>query len=172
MLARVAVFIDGANAYRAFRSAFGSARYAPMRLAGELAAGRRLVRVGFYIAAVPQQMDPQLYAGQQRFLAHLQAEQGLTLWTGRMAQTGGRWYEKGVDVKIATDMVALAYAGEYDVAVLVSGDGDLAPAVHEICRIGRRVENAMTRARKSWHLVQESSKFTAIDRVLFERSQP
>jgi uncharacterized LabA/DUF88 family protein len=111
----VAVFIDGANAYRAFRNAFGSARYAPMRLAGELAAGRPLVRVGFYIAAVPQEMDPQLYAGQQRFLAHLRAEQGLTVWTGRMAQTGGRWYEKGVDVKIATDMVALAYAGELDI---------------------------------------------------------
>src|SRR3990172_369846 len=72
--------------------------------------------------------------------------QGLTVWTGRMAQTGGRWYEKGVDVKIATDMVALAYAGEYDVAVLVSGDGDLAPAVHQIRRTGRRVETAMTPA--------------------------
>ena len=53
-----------------------------MRLARELAAGRPLVRVGFYIAAV---------------LAHLQAVQGLTVCTGRMAQTGGRWYEKGVD---------------------------------------------------------------------------
>jgi uncharacterized LabA/DUF88 family protein len=37
-----------------------------------------------------------------------------------MAETNGRWYEKGVDVKIATDMVAMAYAGEYDVALLRS----------------------------------------------------
>ncbi|MBI2155665.1 MAG: NYN domain-containing protein, partial [Candidatus Rokubacteria bacterium] len=112
-------------AYRAFKSTFGSSRYAP------------------------------LYAGQQGFLARLQAQQGLTLWTGRMAHAGGRWYEKGVDV-------ALAYAGEYEVAVLVSGDGDLAPAVHEVRRIGRRVENAMIRARRSWHLVQESTRFIPI----------
>ena len=169
---RVAVFIDGANAYRAFKSTFGSSRYAPLRLAVELAAGRALVRAAFYVAAVPQEMDARLYAGQQAFLARLQAQRGLTLWTGRMAYAGGRWYEKGVDVKIATDMVALAYAGEYDVAVLVSGDGDLAPAVHEVRRIGRRVENAMTRARRSWHLVQESTRFIPIGRALFERCQP
>jgi len=96
----------------------------------------------------------------------------LTLWTGRMAETNGRWYEKRVDVKIATDMVAMAYAGEYDVAVLVSGDGDLAPAVHEVRRLGRPVENAMVRARRSWHLIQESSKFVEIDRGLFDRCAP
>jgi uncharacterized LabA/DUF88 family protein len=168
---RVAVFIDGANVYQAFRVAFGSARYAPARLAVELAAGRPLVRTGFYIAAVPQDMDAHLYAGQQRFLARLQTEPGLTVWTGRMARSGGRWYEKGVDVKIATDMVALAYAGEYDVAILVSGDGDLAPAVHEVRRLGRRVENAMTRARRSWHLGRESSSFRLIDRALFDRAR-
>ncbi len=88
-----------------------------------------------------------------------------------MARSGGRWYEKGVDVKIATDMVAMAYAGEYDVVILVSGDGDLAPAVHEVRRLGRRVENAMTRARRSWHLGRESSSFTLIDRALFDRAR-
>jgi len=142
---RVAVFMDGANIYWAFRSAFGSARYSPVKLATELAAGRPLVRAVFYIAAVPQQMGAQLYADQQRFLSHLKQQPGLTVWTGRMAQTNGRWYEKGVDVKIATDMVAMAHAGDYEVAVLVSGDGDLAPAVHEVRRLGRVVENAMPR---------------------------
>ena len=166
---RVAVFMDGANIYRAFRTAFGSARYSPVKLATELAAGRPLVRATFHIAAVPQQMGAQLYADQQRFLTHLKQQPGLTVWTGRMAQTNARWYEKGVDVKIATDMVAMAYAGDYDVAVLVSGDGDLAPAVHEVRRLGRPVENTMPRARRSWHLLQESSKFIEIDQALFDR---
>lgn len=164
--------MDGANIYRAFRSAFGSGRYSPVKLAAELAAGRLLVSGHFYIAAVPQQMGTRLYADQQRFLMHLKQQQGLTLWTGRMAETNGRWYEKGVDVKIATDMVAMAYAGEYDVAILVSGDGDLVPAVHEVRRLGRPVENAMVRARRSWHLIQESSKFVEIDRALFDRCAP
>jgi len=165
----VAVFIDGANVYRAFRRVFGSARYAPLRLAVELAAGRDLVRANFYIAAVPQQMGLQLYSDQQRFLRSLRKEQRLTVWTGRMAQRDGRWYEKGIDVKIATDMVAMAYSGEYDVAILVSGDSDLAPAVHEVRRIGRPVENAMPGSRRSRHLVQESSGFVEIGQALFER---
>ncbi len=49
------------------------------------------------------------------------------MWTGRMAQADGVWHEKGVDVKIAADMVPLAYRDLYDAAILVSGDGDLAP---------------------------------------------
>ncbi len=166
---RVAAFLDGANIYRAFKEAFGSGRYSPWKLVLELAAGRQLVRAGFYIAAVPQQMGAQLYADQQRFLNHLKQVRGLTVWTGRMAETDGRWYEKGVDVKIATDMVAMAYAGEYDVAVLVSGDGDLAPAVREVRRGGRVVDNAMPRRRRSWHLLQESSKFIEIDQPLYQR---
>ncbi len=165
---RVAVFMDGANIYRAFKSSFGSARYSPIKLANALAAGRSLVRANFYIGAVPQQMGVKLYADQQRFLSRLKQLPGLTVWTGRMAQTGGRWYEKGVDVKIATDMVALAYTDEYETAILVSGDGDLAPAVREVRRVGRVVENAMARSRRSWHLLQESSKFLVIDQDIFQ----
>jgi len=42
---RAAVFMDGANIYRAFKEAFGSARYSPWKLAVELSAGRQLVEV-------------------------------------------------------------------------------------------------------------------------------
>ena len=166
---RVAVLIDGANVYRAFKAAFGSARYSPARLARELAAGRQLARGVFYTAVVPQQMGDSLYAGQRRFLSRLRAEPGLSVWTGHMARSGDVWYEKGADVKIATDLVAWAYQGLYDVAILVSGDGDLAPAVHEVRRLGRVVETAMPRARRSWHLLQESSRFVEIDQALFDR---
>ena len=86
-----------------------------------------------------------------------------------MVQSDGHWHEKGVDVKIATDLVALAYRDEYDTAVLVSGDGDLAPAVTEVRSVGRVVENAIPRARRSWHLVRESSRYVPISRELFDR---
>ena len=86
-----------------------------------------------------------------------------------MAKTGSVWNEKGVDVHLATHLVAMAYRDEYDVAILVSGDGDLAPAVHEVRRRGLIVENAMPRERRSWHLLQESSRFIQIDRRVWER---
>ena len=37
--------------------------------------------------------------------------------------------EKGVDTRIATDMIKLAWVDNYDVAVLVSSDGDFVPVV-------------------------------------------
>ena len=35
--------------------------------------------------------------------------------------------EKGVDVRMATDMISLAWVDNYDVAVLVSSDRDFVP---------------------------------------------
>lgn len=169
---RVAVFIDGSNAYHAFKAAFGSGKYDPLKLARALASGRPLVHVGYYIGAVPQQMGAQLYADQQRFLARLKQVPEIDVWTGRMARTNGQWYEKGVDVKIATDLVAMAHGRKYDIAILVSGDSDLVPAVREARFLGLVVENAMPRNRKSYHLFQESSKFLAIDATLFASCPP
>ena len=37
--------------------------------------------------------------------------------------------EKGVDTRIATDMIKLAWGGDYDVGVLLSSDRDFVPVV-------------------------------------------
>ena len=47
--------------------------------------------------------------------------------------------EKQVDVRIAVDMVGMAYRSAYDVAYLLSADGDFVPAVREVQRQGKRV---------------------------------
>ena len=36
--------------------------------------------------------------------------------------------EKGIDVRMATDMISLAWADNYDIAVLVPSDRDFVPA--------------------------------------------
>ncbi len=40
--------------------------------------------------------------------------------------------EKGIDAAIITDLLSMAFDDNYDVAVLISGDGDYAPAVQYI----------------------------------------
>jgi uncharacterized LabA/DUF88 family protein len=47
--------------------------------------------------------------------------------------------EKAVDVQIAVDMVTMALRDAYDVAYLLSADGDLTPAVREVRATGRKV---------------------------------
>ena len=49
------------------------------------------------------------------------------------------YVEKQVDVLIAVDMVGMAQRDEYDLAYLLSADGDFVPVVREIQRHGKRV---------------------------------
>jgi len=43
-------------------------------------------------------------------------------------------------VQLAVDMVELAVDNTYDVAILISGDGDFAPAVQLVKKLGKHVE--------------------------------
>lgn len=58
--------------------------------------------------------------------------------------------EKGVDVKLATDLITLQPI--YDVAIIVSGDGDYVPAVQAIKDAGKHVVN-VSFLRKSGKLL-------------------
>lgn len=50
--------------------------------------------------------------------------------------------EKGVDTRIATDMIRLAWENAYDLAVLATLDGDLVPAVEFLDLKGQKVVQA------------------------------
>jgi uncharacterized LabA/DUF88 family protein len=46
---------------------------------------------------------------------------------------------KGVDISLARDFLLHGFQGNYDVAILVTGDGDFTPLVEEVKRFGRSV---------------------------------
>lgn len=48
--------------------------------------------------------------------------------------------EKKIDIKIAIDIISLAYENAYDTAVLVSGDGDFVPVVKKLKELDKNVE--------------------------------
>jgi hypothetical protein len=50
--------------------------------------------------------------------------------------------EKGIDIMLATDMLHFAWNNLYDVAILVSGDGDFAYALQAAKNMGKHVEVA------------------------------
>lgn len=56
-----------------------------------------------------------------------------------LKQKEGEVYQKGIDVKIATDLVNLAHEKAYDMAIILSGDTDLIEAVRLIRNLGKRV---------------------------------
>lgn len=68
----------------------------------------------------------------------------------RRSLTYRRWpdqppVEKGIDVKLAVDLIHTAIQGSYDVLIIFSSDTDLIPAVELANEIGAHVETA------TWH---------------------
>ena len=139
---RVAVFIDGSNFYNGLRDNVGRMDVDFHRFGNKLAemAEGELLRIYYYNAKVDPEFDPDNFEKQQRFITHLAHTPHLTLRLGKLvyyqvrgeeAATGRKHYavEKGLDVKLAIDLVRLAVNRACEVAVIVSGDKDLADVV-------------------------------------------
>lgn len=62
--------------------------------------------------------------------------------TGRPTAWGAA-REKGIDVMLALDLALGAQRNDFDVAIVVSGDTDLVPAIEAAMSFGRHTENAV-----------------------------
>ena len=163
---RVMIFIDGSNLYNCLKQEFGKSSIDFAKFYQQLAGQRKLIRTYYYNATLPQTPDPKdrlKYASQQKFLDSLSRIPYLELRLGRLEHRPGGLVEKGVDIKIAVDMLRLAHNNAYDTAILVSGDGDFADAVQAVKDMGKHVENACLKTGQSFHLKQACDRFILID---------
>jgi len=146
---RVHAFIDGQNLFHAVRRAFGYTypNYDPLRLAqavGALLSDRQLVQVHFYTGVPSQHRSPRW---SEFWSAKVRAMKvaGINVVTRPLLYSPGEVVkpdgsvetvmvarEKGIDLRLALDLVRLARRGEFDAALIFSQDGDLAEAVDEI----------------------------------------
>jgi len=55
-------------------------------------------------------------------------------------KSDGVYHEKGVDVKIAVDVLVGAYEDLYDEAILISSDTDLIPVIKKVRHLEKKVE--------------------------------
>jgi uncharacterized LabA/DUF88 family protein len=77
-----------------------------------------------------------LYAGQQALFYNLQ-KQNIVVKKGFMLKSQGIYHEKGVDVRIATDIVRGALKNEYDNCFIISSDSDVLPAIETAVNDGK-----------------------------------
>jgi uncharacterized LabA/DUF88 family protein len=136
---RVAIFIDGSNLYHSLEENCGRFDVDFRAFAQKLAGDRTLLRVYYYNVLRDPNRNPQAYQDQQKFLAALDNVPFLEVRLGRSKMRGDVAVEKGVDIMVATDLLRLAWEDRYDVAILVSGDGDFAYAVQAVKDTGRHV---------------------------------
>jgi len=150
---RAVAFVDGQNLYRSAKTAFGYhyPNYDVHALANSMCIrqGWQLRQVCFY-TGIPDVTDNAFWnhfwmakfaqMGRQgvhvfwrllRYrneLVRLPDEREVTVLVGR---------EKGVDVRLALDVVRLAHRQEYDVALIFSQDQDLSEVADELRVIGQ-----------------------------------
>lgn len=156
LAARVAVFIDWQNTYKAAREAFGlrdlpneHGNYSPYRLARILASGNdrgretQLVRVSIHRGLPSSHRDRVGYGACRRQSAAWMQENPEVVFP-RLRPL--RYphddteppVEKGVDVELAVAAVEMAVGDDCDVAVVFSHDTDLLPAIETITRLKGR----------------------------------
>lgn len=173
---RVAIFIDGSNIFHTAPKFAPGFKVDYRKLIEKLVLGRNLVRPYFY---GPHGIPPN--KGQIQFFDALR-HSGINVKTSPLRRReyecsycGEKLYthiEKGVDVALVTDMLALAFQNTYDTAIVVSGDNDLVAAVKEIQRLGKRVEVAAFSVGMGKELKMTADLYVCLDEISEEISLP
>lgn len=150
---RTIAFIDGQNLFHTAREAFGYTypNYDAQALAGAVcrAQGWSLVNVHFY-TGIPDESDSVFWHHFWARKLAMMGKQGVTVFSRplryrnvKVRLPDGTFHtflsgeEKGVDVRLALDVIRLAHAGAYDVALIFSQDQDLSEVAAEIRYIAR-----------------------------------
>jgi len=166
---RVAIFIDGSNLYHGLKNASRPTQIDFGKLCNFLCNGRRLTRIYYYNAPIKAQADLSRYKQQQSFFEQIKKVPYLELKLGRLEIRKGVPVEKGVDVLLVVDMIRYARNNAYDTAILVSGDGDFAPALEVLKEYGKHIENAYFKSGRSYHLANHSDRFIDLDELPWDQ---
>ena len=198
-MTRVAVFIDYENTRFGARDAFGDPRRDPgtfghvwplrlglllKRLGEGVDRARVLTTVNVYRGRPGPKSGASAQAGCARQFAAWESQPLVTVRSRPLRYRPTAWSmgratawqarEKGIDVLMALDIAIGARDDDYDVAVVVSADSDLAPAIEAALDAGKRVETAMwwspqhphrrmkVPGRRLWNHALDASRFAQV----------
>lgn len=149
LVKRTVAFVDGQNPYYAAREAFGHSypNYDVGALSRQVCAakGWALKEVRFYTGVPVARHDPVWHGFWNRKLTAMR-RQGVVVYTRPLQYrtvtlSNGNQHqvkvEKGIDVRVALDVIRLANRRSYDVALVMSQDQDLTEVADAIRTIAR-----------------------------------
>jgi uncharacterized LabA/DUF88 family protein len=150
----VAVFVDVANIFYAAKAAGVDIDYVTLLKAAT--AGRDFVRAYAYTGLDPDNDN------QRQFHSFL-SRSGYKVVSKDIRKYGDGRIKANLDIELVVDMMRMA--NHIDIAVVVSGDGDFAPAIRAVQQQGVRVEVVSFRGNTSSDLVEVADVFTDISQV-------
>ena len=150
---RAFAFIDGQNLFHSAREAFGYTfpNYDVHALAQAICSAHdwQLVQTRFY-TGVPDPADNAQWHHFWTAKLAVMGRQGINIFTrplryrnktvrlpGGVSHTFLAGEEKGIDVRIAIDVIRFAHRAQYDVAIVFSQDQDLSEVAEEIREIAK-----------------------------------
>lgn len=144
---RAIVFIDGNNLYHRLKENGLVTKINIGYLASKLVGDRELVQIYYYNSPHPGEGEKSQQ--ENEYYSYLRKTPNLIfrlawLQSIRMVDQYGEYKsyrEKGCDTALATDLISLAAQDIYDVAIIVSNDGDYAPPAKTIKKdYGKQIE--------------------------------
>ena len=150
----VAVFVDVANIFYAAKAAGVDIDYVTLlRSAG---AGRDLVRAYAYTGLDPENEN-------QRNFHDFLRRHGYKVVSKDIRKYGDGKVKANLDIELVVDMMKTAR--NLDIAIVVSGDGDFAPAIRAVQEMGVRCEVISFRGNTSSDLIEVADLFTDITQL-------
>src|SRR5580698_4096244 len=171
-MSRICVFIDGSNLYFALKRNNKMTRVDYYQFSLALAGERRkLIRTYYYNAVFDATHFSEKAKSQQSFFDSLDRTPYLELRLGRIIQNReGHRMEKGVDVRMAADMVYYAARDFYDTAIVVTEDQDFSPAIALVKELGKHVELAIFTDAQSREMVRATDKVVNLEEIVNQNS--
>ena len=154
MSKNVAVFVDVANIFYAAKAAGADIDYVTLLKAA--VAGRDFVRAYAYTGLDPENEN------QRNFHSFL-ARHGYKVVSKDIRKYGDGKVKANLDIELVVDMMKTAR--NLDVAIVVSGDGDFAPAIRAVQEMGVRVEVISFRGNTSSDLIEAADVFYDITQL-------
>jgi uncharacterized LabA/DUF88 family protein len=154
MSRNVAVFVDVANVFYAAKAAGVDIDY--VTLLKTITANRDLIRAYAYTGLDPENEN-------QKAFHNFLARNNYKVVSKDVRKYGDGRFKANLDIELVVDLVRLA--PKLDVAVVISGDGDFAPAIRAVQDMGVRVEVVSFRANTSSDLVDVADHFIEITSI-------
>ncbi|MEA2633158.1 MAG: hypothetical protein QOE66_3377, partial [Chloroflexota bacterium] len=151
MSKNVAVFVDVANIFYAAKAAGVDIDYVTLLKAAS--AGRDLVRAYAYTGLDPDNEN-------QRNFHDFLRRSNYKVVSKDIRKYGDGKVKANLDIELVVDMMKTAR--NLDIAIVVSGDGDFAPAIRAVQEQGVRVEVISFRGNTSSDLIEVADQFTDI----------
>jgi uncharacterized LabA/DUF88 family protein len=154
MSRNVAVFVDVANVFYAAKAAGVDIDY--VTLLKTITANRDLIRAYAYTGLDPDNEN-------QKAFHNFLARNNYKVVSKDVRKYGDGRFKANLDIELVVDLVRLA--PKLDIAVVISGDGDFAPAIRAVQDMGVRVEVVSFRANTSSDLVDVADQFIEITSI-------